>query len=134
MATRIVWPRRTATKRRSPEPIELAQDLPPVLAVGAHLKNTVCVTVCPVDCFHEDETALWIDPEECIDCGACEPECPWEAIYEDASVPEVLTEDTALNAKMMEDQDSFEVPVNEGTDQPTPDQVTENKAKWNLTA
>ena len=81
-----------------------------------------CVDVCPVECIYEykgddPETfpnQLYIQPEECIDCGACEPECPWEAIYEDASVPEVLSEDTALNAKMMEDQDSFEVPVNEG--------------------
>ena len=72
---------------------------------------------------------LYIQPEECIDCGACEPECPWEAIYEDASVPPVFEDDTPLNAKMMEAQDDFEVPVNDGTDQPTPEQVAENKAK-----
>ena len=50
---------------------------------------------------------LYIQPEECIDCGACEPECPWEAIYEDASVPEVFEEDTPLNAKMMDNQDDL---------------------------
>ena len=94
----------------------------------------MCLDVCPVDCIYEGEDQFYIHPEECIDCGACEPECPWEAIYEDASVPEVLTDGTALNAKMMEAQDDFEVPVNEGSDQPSPEQVAENKAKWGLTA
>jgi ferredoxin len=55
-----------------------------------------CVEVCPVDCIYEytgDDTEsfpnqLYIDPEECINCGVCEPECPWEAIFEDEQVPE----------------------------------------------
>lgn len=51
-------------------------------------KYTDCVEVCPVDCFHEGENILYIDPEECIDCGACVPECPVEAIYEESEVPE----------------------------------------------
>ena len=42
-----------------------------------------CVEVCPVDCFYEGETMLAIDPEACIDCGVCEPECPAEAIKPD---------------------------------------------------
>ncbi|HUC68632.1 MAG TPA: ferredoxin FdxA [Stellaceae bacterium] len=42
-----------------------------------------CVEVCPVDCFHEGETMLVINPEECIDCGVCEPECPASAIIPD---------------------------------------------------
>lgn len=48
---------------------------------------TDCVAVCPVECFHGDEKMLYIDPDECIDCGACEPECPVNAIYEDGQVP-----------------------------------------------
>ena len=40
------------------------------------IKDKSCVDVCPVDCIHEFERILIIDPEECIDCGACEPECP----------------------------------------------------------
>jgi len=48
---------------------------------------TDCVEVCPVDCFHGDEKMLYIDPSECIDCGACEPECPVQAIFEEAEVP-----------------------------------------------
>ena len=50
-------------------------------------KHLDCVEVCPVDCFYEGENMLVINPEECIDCAACEPECPVEAIYSDDSVP-----------------------------------------------
>jgi ferredoxin len=48
---------------------------------------TDCVSVCPVDCFHADERMLYIDPLVCIDCGACVPECPVEAIYEEGDLP-----------------------------------------------
>jgi len=51
-------------------------------------KYTDCVTVCPVDCFHEDAEMLVIDPEVCIDCGACIPECPVQAIYVEEDIPE----------------------------------------------
>ena len=47
-------------------------------------KYTDCVEVCPVDCFYEGENMLIIDPDECIDCGVCEPECPVEAIIPDS--------------------------------------------------
>ena len=43
-------------------------------------KHTTCVSVCPVDCFYEGENMLVINPDECIDCGVCEPECPIDAI------------------------------------------------------
>ena len=46
-------------------------------------KYTDCVEVCPVDCFYEGENMLVINPEECIDCGVCEPECPVDAIISD---------------------------------------------------
>ena len=46
-------------------------------------KFTDCVSVCPVDCFYEGETMLVINPDECIDCGVCEPECPADAIRAD---------------------------------------------------
>ena len=46
-------------------------------------KYTDCVAVCPVDCFYEGENTLVINPDECIDCGVCEPECPIEAIVPD---------------------------------------------------
>ncbi len=47
-------------------------------------KFTDCVEVCPVDCFYEGENVLVINPDECIDCGVCEPECPAEAIFPDS--------------------------------------------------
>ena len=47
-------------------------------------KYTDCVEVCPVDCFYEGENMLVIHPDECIDCGVCEPECPPEAILPDS--------------------------------------------------
>lgn len=49
-------------------------------------KHTDCVEVCPVDCFYEGENFLAINPEECIDCGVCEPECPVDAIIPDNSI------------------------------------------------
>lgn len=48
-------------------------------------KYTDCVEVCPVDCFYEGENMLVINPDECIDCGVCEPECPIEAIIADTA-------------------------------------------------
>lgn len=59
-------------------------------------KDTSCVDVCPVECIHpmkdderfEEAEQLYIDPDECIDCGACEPECPVEAIFPEDEVPE----------------------------------------------
>lgn len=50
-------------------------------------KYTDCVEVCPVDCFHEGPNFLAIDPEECIDCTLCEPECPVDAIYSEDDLP-----------------------------------------------
>lgn len=50
-------------------------------------RYTDCVVVCPVDCFHGDAEMLYIDPDVCIDCGACIPECPVDAIYEQGTLP-----------------------------------------------
>ena len=100
--------------------------------------DMACVEVCPVDCIVQytgDEGSEWpnqlyIDPEECINCGVCEPECPWEAIFEDEQVPEVFAEDTPLNAKLVDGKDDFQVPEVEEKPKPTPEQIEENKAKW----
>jgi ferredoxin len=63
-------------------------------------KYTDCVEVCPVDCFHEGPNFLVIDPDECIDCTLCEPECPAEAIFAEDDVPEDQREFVALNAEL----------------------------------
>jgi len=97
-----------------------------------------CVEVCPVDCIyaHSGEASdtypnqLFIDPEECINCGVCEPECPWEAIFEDEQVPSVFSDDIALNARMLEAKDEFAVPEVGEKPKPTPEQIEANKKKW----
>ena len=63
-------------------------------------KYTDCVEVCPVDCFYEGPEFLVIHPDECIDCGLCEPECPIEAIYADDELPENQIEFIEINAKL----------------------------------
>jgi ferredoxin len=62
-------------------------------------KYTDCVVVCPCDCFYQDELQLYIDPEECIDCDACVPECPVEAIFPAASIPVQWVQYAQLNAE-----------------------------------
>lgn len=63
---------------------------------------TDCVTVCPVDCFYADEKMLYIHPDECIDCGACEPECPVEAIFDDSNLPDEGESWVQINAERCE--------------------------------
>ncbi len=63
-------------------------------------KYTDCVEVCPVDCFHEGPNFLVIDPDECIDCALCEPECPANAIFAEDDVPKDQQQFTALNAEL----------------------------------
>ncbi len=60
-------------------------------------KYTDCVDVCPVDCFYEGENFLVINPDECIDCGACVPECPTEAIFSEDDLPEKWAEYKEIN-------------------------------------
>ena len=63
-------------------------------------KYTDCVDVCPVDCFKEGKNFLVIDPDECIDCGACEPECPTTAIFAEEDLPEKWEDYTEINARL----------------------------------
>jgi NAD-dependent dihydropyrimidine dehydrogenase PreA subunit len=73
-------------------------------------KDTACVDVCPVDCIHPTKSdpdfaeakMLYINPAECIDCGACEPACPVEAIFEEDAVPDAQKQYTAINAAYFE--------------------------------
>ena len=59
-----------------------------------------CVEVCPVDCFHEGPNMLVIDPDECIDCALCEPECPVDAIFADDEIPEGQEKFLELNREL----------------------------------
>jgi len=61
------------------------------------VKDRACVDVCPVDCIYEGEKMLFIHPDECIDCGACEPECPVTAIFPEEDVPDQWKEFIAMN-------------------------------------
>lgn len=76
---------------------------------------------------------FYISPSECIDCGACEPECPWETIFEGDAVPDAFKEeDTVLNALCDSDRDNFEIATHTEKPRPTTDEVAENKKKWDL--
>jgi len=100
-------------------------------------KDTACAEVCPVDCFYEPESPsselpdmLYISPEECIDCAACEAACPWEAIFQDSEVPPVFAEDTPLNLRCDSDRNLFKKAEKVEKPHPAPEQVKANKAKW----
>ena len=73
------------------------------------VKDKACVEVCPVDCIHpidgDGEPMLYIDPDECIDCGACEPECPVEAIFAEEDMPEDQDRFVEINTKYFELRD-----------------------------
>jgi len=100
--------------------------------------DQACVEVCPVDCIYTYNGSdtdsfpnqLYIDPEDGINCGVCEPECPWEAIFEDEQVPEVFRDDIALNARCVDAKDEFSVPEVEEKEKPSPEQIEANKEKW----
>jgi ferredoxin len=102
-------------------------------------KDTACVTVCPVDCFYEPKEPsaekpdmLYINPDECIDCDACVPECPWEAIYAEADVPAAFADDIALNKLSMDQVESFKKAVSIDKPEPTAAEIEANKHKWGI--
>lgn len=63
-------------------------------------KYTDCVDVCPVDCFYEGPNFLVINPDECIDCSLCEPECPAKAIFSEDELPDDMLSFVELNAEL----------------------------------
>ena len=74
-------------------------------------KYTDCVDVCPVDCFREGPNFLTIDPDECIDCGACEPACPVSAIFAEDDVPDDQEAFKEINALWYQDKDAARAKV-----------------------
>jgi NAD-dependent dihydropyrimidine dehydrogenase PreA subunit len=67
------------------------------------VKDKSCMAQCPVDCIYEGGRALYINPEECIECGACEPACPVGAVYYEAELPDDKIEAIASNAAFFTD-------------------------------
>ncbi|MEM9491371.1 MAG: ferredoxin family protein [Myxococcota bacterium] len=89
-------------------------------------KYTDCVLVCPVDCFYEGKNTLVIHPDECIDCGACEPECPTEAIFEEGDVKEEWAPYIEINAVF-----SGAKPADEADTSDWPEQLQEGpRSEW----
>lgn len=107
-----------------------------------------CVEVCPVECIYTHNgpptearpNMLYIHPTECINCGACEPECPWQAIYEDQEMPAGTEQDVQLNALCETEPASFNVAkVRRGDDNemirkpmPSEAEVAANRARHGL--
>jgi NAD-dependent dihydropyrimidine dehydrogenase PreA subunit len=99
---RVLWPGagwyKVARERQEEEPPMTYVITEPCIGT----KDQSCVEVCPVDCIYDGGDQFFINPEECIDCGACEPECPVEAIYPEDEVPEEMQSYTAKNADYFE--------------------------------
>ena len=86
-----------STKSRS-EPVTYVIALPCV-----DVKDRGCIDECPVDCIYEGDRMLYIHPDECVDCGACEPVCPVEAIYYEDDVPEEWSQYYTANVEFFKD-------------------------------
>ena len=69
------------------------------------VKDRACVDECPVDCIYEGPRMLYIQPDECVDCGACEPACPVTAIFYEDDVPAEWKQFTPINAEWFNDDD-----------------------------
>jgi ferredoxin len=98
-----------------------------------------CVTVCPTDAIVEHRpqdraselpNQLFVDPDLCISCNLCVPECPWEAIYHQEDVPEAFASDIALNRRAFEKASEYHVPVGKLSRRVSPEEVENNRSKW----
>jgi ferredoxin len=98
-----------------------------------------CVPVCPEpECIVEHRpnggpalpNQLFINPDQCTDCGACEPECPWDAIFPEEEVPAAFAEDVTLNAISAVRPEQFQQAATRTSRRPTPDEVEANKRRW----
>jgi ferredoxin len=99
--------------------------------------DTACVSVCPFECIYQHDGSgdealpnqLFINPDECTHCGACEPACPWEAIRPEDEAPEP---DVLLNALTMKRPQEFSLPALRKPAAPTREQVEANLRRWGL--
>lgn len=99
-----------------------------------------CIAVCPEpECIVEHKpppgspalpNQLFINPDQCIDCGACQPECPWEAIFPEDDVPAAFGADIALNAISGMRPEEFSQASERESRTPTADEVEANRRRW----
>ena len=104
--------------------------------------DSSCVEVCPIsDCIVEHRPTegssklpnqLFIDPDQCIDCGACEPACPWEAISLDEDVPRLFADDIALNAIAAARPRDFVPATIRTRPKPAQAEVDANRRRWEV--
>src|SRR5438132_11460477 len=85
-----------------------------------NVKDKACVDVCPVDCIYEGADQLFIHPDECIDCGACEPECPVTAIFPDEDVPAQLRDYVRKNRDVFQEENPPGRPTRCAPNPPSP--------------
>jgi len=107
--------KQTTSSTRSIDPDALEDEEMPYVIMDACLgtKDQSCVEVCPVDCIYEGDRMLVIHPDECIDCSACVPECPVEAIALEEDVPDDQKQFIAINALITESVDAVNAAVGE---------------------
>jgi ferredoxin len=98
-----------------------------------------CVDVCPTEAIVEHRPAdrvselpnqLFVDPDLCISCNICIPECPWEAIYEEDDVPKAFAADIALNRRAFEKSEEYHVPLSRLLRGASSEEVESNRNKW----
>jgi ferredoxin len=98
-----------------------------------------CVDVCPTEAIVEHRPAdraselpnqLYVDPNLCISCNICLPECPWEAIFDEDDVPSAFAADIALNRRAFEQSSEYHVPVQRLRRGASAEEVTRNREKW----
>jgi ferredoxin len=98
-----------------------------------------CVDVCPTDAIVEHRpqdrpselpNQLFVNPNACISCNLCVPECPWEAIYDEDDVPQPFSSDIALNNRAYEKSTEYHVPASKLSRRVSPQEVENNRAKW----
>jgi ferredoxin len=80
------------------------------------VKDKACVNVCPVDCIYSDgdnDRSLFINPDECIDCGACEPECPVSAIFSQEEIPDKWKAFVSINSLYFKDKAAARAKIDE---------------------
>lgn len=98
-----------------------------------------CVDVCPTEAIVEHRpkdraselpNQLFVDPDLCISCNLCVPECPWEAIYDEDDVPQPFSSDIALNRRAYEKSTEYHVPTSKLSRRVSSEEVENNRSKW----